>query len=484
MPLKRQPTSTRLSPLELGLLDRNQQPAALIRRDGNLLYSNSGWVDLFGDLPPFSAGSGFRLWSRDGESVEKDGRIPAAASGMLMATDGSGLRIELSWTAIDSRHILAEARNLTASQNALRQRQQLLSSLPDAATLLRRRAAHDFNNAMFAAAAAHSQATEMLWSDQSELLEQMTLLGDALQMVDDIAGEILDRQAVAAGDCAADQLGRQAVALARAAFGSPAADIDFEACQIGLPLDVDRFQLLRALQNLLLNALHAASDGAATRPPRARLSISTIDGTHFGTCSRRLGKPLPDRQYVHFEISDSGPGIPDGIMSHIFEPYRSTRPPHVGSGLGLATVADVAISCGGYVDVWQSRPLPAPGSGPDVMLEGALFRLAVPVDEFGHRPSSIAPTVCVLTESGALRDRLAYWLRRGGYSVVSGSEPGGDLVVADRRLNLPDGRPVIELGSGQGQARPGQNRICLELPVYGQHFMRAVRLLCPPAKLT
>lgn len=482
MTLKRQPTQIQLSPLERGLLDRNRQPAALISPEGDILYSNRGWIDLFGDLAPFSAGSGFRLWTRDGESIDNDGSVPATASGILTATDDSGIRIELSWTAIDGRHILVEAVNLTASQNALRQRQQLLSSLPDAATLLRRRAAHDFNNAMFAAIAAHGQAAEMLWSDQAELIEQMTLLGDALQMVDDIAGEILDRRAIVAGECAADQLGRQAVALARAAFGTMAPDVDFVPGRIGLPLDADRFQLLRALQNLLLNAMHAASDCATARPPRASLTLSTSDGSHFGACSRRVGRALPDRQYVHFEISDSGPGIPAGMLAHIFEPYRSTRPPHLGSGLGLATVADVAITCGGYVDVWPSGPRIEPNSG--ALLEGALFRFAVPVDECGHQPSSITPTVCVIAGSDALRDRIASWLRRGGYSVVSGSEACGDLVVADRRLNLADGRPLIELGTGAWPAQPGQNRICLELPVYGQHFMRAVRLLCPPVKLS
>ena len=73
-------------------------------------------------------------------------------------------------------------------------------------------------------------------------------------------------------------------------------------------------------------------------------------------------------------VRDNGPGIPEDIRPHLFEPFVTSKPS--GSGLGLALVAKIVGDHGGLIEV-DSRP------------GRTEFRLHLPVldDESRARPS-------------------------------------------------------------------------------------------------
>lgn len=73
------------------------------------------------------------------------------------------------------------------------------------------------------------------------------------------------------------------------------------------------------------------------------------------------------KQYVELSIQDSGPGIPDDIISNLFEPYVTTKPK--GTGLGLAIVKKIVEEHGGVV--WAEN---TNGGGATIFI-----RLPVPV---------------------------------------------------------------------------------------------------------
>lgn len=81
-------------------------------------------------------------------------------------------------------------------------------------------------------------------------------------------------------------------------------------------------------------------------------------GGHLGV------KISPEDGWVRFEISDTGPGIPQENLSKIFEPYFSTK--ETGTGLGLAIVQKIVDLHNGMIDVES------------VNGEGAKFTLKLP----------------------------------------------------------------------------------------------------------
>ncbi len=108
----------------------------------------------------------------------------------------------------------------------------------------------------------------------------------------------------------------------------------FEPCAVGCSQGV----LLSLLSNLLRNAFKYLGD--------SELRSVTL-------------RVIPRRSVVHFEIEDSGPGIPPALVESLFHPYvRGPRTGKPGIGLGLATVKRLVVSHGGSVAV-----KPAPGGG-------------------------------------------------------------------------------------------------------------------------
>ena len=108
------------------------------------------------------------------------------------------------------------------------------------------------------------------------------------------------------------------------------------------PVSGNRDQLVQVLLNLMKNAAEAIGDQA-------------IDGEITLTTAYRPGirMQLPgstDRIALPLEIGirDNGPGVPQDLLQHLFDPFVTTKAQ--GSGLGLALVAKIIGDHGGIVE--------------------------------------------------------------------------------------------------------------------------------------
>ena len=81
-------------------------------------------------------------------------------------------------------------------------------------------------------------------------------------------------------------------------------------------------------------------------------AIDAMDGQ--GTLTVRA-EPDPEADGVRVSICDTGPGVPDDVRSHLFEPFYTTKPPGKGTGLGLHISHTVVARHGGRIDV-DSEP--------------------------------------------------------------------------------------------------------------------------------
>ncbi len=62
----------------------------------------------------------------------------------------------------------------------------------------------------------------------------------------------------------------------------------------------------------------------------------------------------PGEEVVIAEVQDTGEGIPEANLAKIFDPFFSTKPTGVGTGLGLSVVKKIMDFHGGAIDVRNS----------------------------------------------------------------------------------------------------------------------------------
>jgi signal transduction histidine kinase len=55
--------------------------------------------------------------------------------------------------------------------------------------------------------------------------------------------------------------------------------------------------------------------------------------------------------FIEVSIRDTGPGIPDDVLPHIFEAHFTTKPAGEGTGLGLSIALDAVTDHGGTITV-------------------------------------------------------------------------------------------------------------------------------------
>lgn len=176
------------------------------------------------------------------------------------------------------------------------------------------------------------------------------LLSDAARL-SVLAGQLLDLQRMKGG---ADRLQRvDLVEMARdvVAEMAPLAlaagyEISFEPHAAHAEIEGDRDALVRALTNLVQNAIdHAGGQGSV---------IVRVDAS------------------VCIDVIDDGPGIPETQRAHVFKPFHRVHATGPGAGLGLSLVQEIVRLHGGDVSVHD---------GPE---GGSLFRMRFP----HNRPSS------------------------------------------------------------------------------------------------
>lgn len=125
----------------------------------------------------------------------------------------------------------------------------------------------------------------------------------------------------------------------------------------------DSEKLYQVIFNLLQNAIQAFE-----QPPR-NVTIATRSTT--------LGKAPATRPAVLLEIEDTGKGIDEADLPHIFDPFFSTK--NYGSGLGLSICHSILEEHKAHIEVHS------------VLGKGTTFSIVLPVQD--ERTEAFAPRV-------------------------------------------------------------------------------------------
>ena len=109
-------------------------------------------------------------------------------------------------------------------------------------------------------------------------------------------------------------------------------EADDEATLAPIYLHADTVRLTQVFTNLINNAVEVMRSTGG--------SLSVNVGTNLS---------IPNNPQVEVTVADNGPGIPDEIRDHIFEPFVSNN--KRGTGLGLAITKRIVTAHKGTITV-------------------------------------------------------------------------------------------------------------------------------------
>jgi signal transduction histidine kinase/CheY-like chemotaxis protein len=175
------------------------------------------------------------------------------------------------------------------------------------------------------------------------------------------------------------------------------------AAMPALHVSIDRDAVEQAVMNVAVNARDALAGGGA-------ITVTVDERT------------VDDRRWLVLGIRDNGPGMPPEVLARATEPFFSTKPSHLGTGLGLPLVQEtmerhhgrLALHSipgeGTLAELWLPDPVPSPL---DAHRSGAAA---------SPPPATPAPSTQVLLvveDEAPVREATVRILQRIGYHAIA-----------------------------------------------------------------
>jgi two-component system nitrogen regulation sensor histidine kinase GlnL len=113
------------------------------------------------------------------------------------------------------------------------------------------------------------------------------------------------------------------------------------------PVFANRDQLIQVFLNLIKNAAEAIGESASDG--EIHLTTAFRPGVRLLLPGSKTRVSLP----LEFCVKDNGPGVPEELLPHLFDPFVTTKVS--GSGLGLALAAKIIGDHGGIIEC-ESQP--------------------------------------------------------------------------------------------------------------------------------
>jgi PAS domain S-box-containing protein len=383
-----------------------------------LIFASADRDDLWAALQRFL---------RSGEDEIIGGRRVA----MARRRDGTEFKAELSATALRTREgfvFNTFVRDLTdkiAAEDRIRQAEKM-----EAVGQLTGGIAHDFNNIL----TVITGTIEIL----AEAVEKEPQLSAITKMIDEAASRGADltqhllafarKQPLQPRDTDVNTLIIDTVKLLRPTLGE---QIEIESVFEGetCVATVDPNQLATAILNLALNARDAMPGGG-------KLILETgsayLDENYAGQ-----NTDVRPGFYTLIAVSDTGTGIPAGIIDKVFTPFFTSKGPGKGTGLGLSMVYGFVKQSAGHIKIYSEeghgttiRMYLPPGTGDSI--------ISSDVDDVPAGIQGGNETILVVEDDKLVRDYVLTQLRSLGYvtlDAANGSEAMA-LVEAGHQFDL------------------------------------------------
>jgi two-component system NtrC family sensor kinase len=200
------------------------------------------------------------------------------------------------------------------------------------------------------------------------------------------------------------------------------------------PVRGDAHQLEQVLVNLLTNARDAIREAGES----GTIRIAT----------RRAADGA-----VVLDVADDGPGIPEAVRPHVFDPFYTTKSAGRGTGLGLSLAHGTVTAHGGTIEI---LPETAPGTTVRLTLPGGA---AAGTSEPGAAPDAAIPVgrpgrILVVEDEEPLALLICDALEADGHATERAADgvaalerldaAGFDLVISDVKMPRMGGERLSE----------------------------------------
>ena len=249
-------------------------------------------------------------------------------------------------------------RDITDQKQAQNERAQLERQIQQAQKIeaigtLAGGIAHDFSN-ILAAVTGHAELAQVYLPDHSPARENIQTILEAANRARELVGLIrlirLDED-TKPEPVQVRAVVKGALTVIRSTMPTSIVLQENLACESERVL-CDPIRLHQIVINLCTNAYQSMRESGGT------LTVELAPAEEAGGDGE--DPHLKSGPYVRLTVSDTGRGMDAEMLERIFDPYFTTRPHEVGTGLGLAVVRGVVRTFGGSVRVSS-----LPGRGTD-----------------------------------------------------------------------------------------------------------------------
>jgi len=183
----------------------------------------------------------------------------------------------------------------------------------------------------------------------------------------------------------------------------------------------DATQIGQVVLNLVANAKDAMPEGGT-------LIVATANA-RLDEASTRQHADVRPRRYVLLSISDTGAGMPEGVLTQAFEPFFTTKSVRHGTGLGLATVYGIVNQSDGHLEVATKV-----GQGTTVRVFLPLSDEPQPPPDLGHHPlpAKRNETILLVEDNALVRQITSRMLARSGYAVLEAADGMEALTLVEQ----------------------------------------------------
>ena len=393
-----------------------------ISAKGRFLYVNKAWCEVLGYEE--DEVSNFNIT----DVIHPDNNLPVE---QIFSATADNKKVEVSFITRNGDKIIAEGsigakfvegkhissrgifRDITARKAAEKEKEELQarflqSQKMEAIGTLAGGVAHDFNN-LLTTIQGYTDLAIKATAENESLKNDLMAVRSACERASGIVRQLLLFSRVQTMEFKSVNLNQLIINLFKMIDRIIGEDITVE---LDLSEDlasvcVDSGNIEQVIMNLTVNARDAMPDGG-------KLSITTekifLDNKKIG-CEKACN-------YIRLSVRDTGQGMDEDVVSHIFEPFYTTKEVGKGTGLGLAVVYGIIEQHNGGIEVISRKN------------RGTVFHIYLPLGAVECEcEESILVNLDLMTGNGekillvedeeVLRNLSSTVLQKNGYSVYA-----------------------------------------------------------------